>query len=222
MEQTAAKSMVGESLAEESSAKGSPAKEAAATRFSTKDTLNKGREDRVDDQISPLNTWYPLEHERVLVFLAWRNVFASDEIATYSKNSMTDENLNLFLHNRVDQLFDTRKHVTPNTSKAQLFEHIYQLFRAKCFSASSHLRRQYIDIKDVDIFNRSEEIRERIPSCPWPVKKEESFSKNPRWKQPGTLTTSREDVATRVEMLPRNSPNKTAQAPRAVSDDCII
>jgi hypothetical protein len=118
-----------------------------------------------DDNEVPLLHKDPIRHfERVLVFLAYRDVFTREEMAISDKAGLLAVHKKVI--GRIEQFFTNREHLTPATSQKRLREVLITLFKNGEFCANSAVRAAYADITQHQIWTQDPSIKHRLPSCP--------------------------------------------------------
>jgi hypothetical protein len=114
----------------------------------------------------------PFKHfERVLVFLAYRNVFTEEEMSLHRPDGMMISQA----VKRVQSEIPRRKHLTPNTTPHRIGELLTTLLNNGEFSSDSAIRAAFSDITDHQILTGDPSIKNRIPSCPFPIGEEGDF-----------------------------------------------
>jgi hypothetical protein len=126
----------------------------------------------LDENGIPLLHKKPLWHfERVLVFLAYRNVFTEEEMSLHDPcGKLTSQAIK-----RVQSEIPSRKHLTPNTTPERVRQVLTTLFTNGEFRCGSAIRAAYSDITDHQIWTGDPSIKHLIPSCPCPIREGEIF-----------------------------------------------
>ena len=121
-----------------------------------------------DDNGVPLLHKDPIRHfERVLVFLAYRDVFTKEEMAISDKPGLLAVHKKVI--GRIEQFFASREYLTPATSQKRLREVLMALFKNGEFCANSAIRATYSDITQHQIWTQDPSIKHRLPPCPHPA-----------------------------------------------------
>lgn len=167
-----------------------------------------------EDGMLPLDINIPIQHECILVFLAWRSVFEVAEVIENSIKKLSRDLIKTVVRSKTDRLYQTRKHMTPKTSWEQLVQHLEILLGEGSFNKNSALRKEYSDIAESQIYRLDQEISHRIPSCPWGGDKttdslvtSEGTESHPELSEP-TQTTPPSSTPRRSNRLVTNTSNQ--------------
>lgn len=120
----------------------------------------------VDEDGIPILHEDPERHaERVLVFLVYRNSFTADQTAIDKPTVKMAKKAVASIQSHIP----LRRHLTPKLGDFRIMQALQALFSNGEFGSNSAIRAAYSDVTDEQILTCDPKIRDRIPSCPWPL-----------------------------------------------------